>query len=935
MDTATVEEAVTTTPASAAPGAKPFTTFESGQVRPLAMSADGKWLFATNTPDNRLEIFRITAGGLEHRESVPVGLEPVAVAVRGNSEVWVVNHLSDSVSIVDVEPVAGSHVVRTLLVGDEPRDIVFAGPGKNRAFITTAHRGQNAGFDPQLTTPGIGRADVWVFDATNLGTSLGGTPLTRVNLFADTPRALAVSADGTQVYAAAFESGNRTTVVDENLVTANGGLPGPRTNLAGEAQPNAGLIVKFDGSAWLDELGRSWNAFVNFTLPDKDVFVINASANPPVQTAAIAGVGTVLYNMAVNPVNGKVYVTNTEALNQNRFEGTGVNAGHTGRGNFIRNRISVLSSGTVSTRHLNKHINYAAPFAAVPNSENSRSVALPTGVAVTANGTTMYVAALGSSKVAIYRTAELEADTFVPQTSDQIPVSGGGPTGLVLDEARARMYVLTRFDNSISIVNTTTKAETGHVAMYNPEPAKVVTGRRFMYDAAHTSSRGDSACASCHVFGDFDSLAWDLGDPDAMNAPMPTCASPTDPCLGVFPSTFPGFPGPPSLRPPFFGQAEAFAALKGPMTTQSLRGMANHGPMHWRGDRTGGSVGAPGAQPDTGMFDEQEAFGKFRVAFVGLLGRDALLPETEVQQFADFALTMTYPPNPIRSLDNSLNAEQQAGRDLYFSLPNDVAGPCASCHVLDPLGNAQYGVESPGFFGSDGRFSALPLPQAFKMPQLRNMYQKVGMFGMAANPVFDFHNPPFFSFTGDQVRGFGYLHDGSHDTLFRFHARDTSSQNSFLGFNPGGFADGEAGDAPRRALESFLLAYDSNLAPIVGQDITLTATNGAVANARIDLLRARAEAGECDLVAKGSALGFEVGFLYIGAGQFTRNRVALAPISDTALRSWVASSGHELTYTCVPPGAGERVGIDRDLDGARDGDEVLAGTDPADPSSHP
>ena len=25
------------------------------------------------------------------------------------------------------------------------------------------------------------------------------------------------------------------------------------------------------------------------------------------------------------------------------------------------------------------------------------------------------------------------------------------------------------------------------------------------------------------------------------------------------------------------------------MTTQSLRGMANHGPMHWRGDRTGGT----------------------------------------------------------------------------------------------------------------------------------------------------------------------------------------------------------------------------------------------------------------------------------------------------------------------------------------------------------
>ena len=41
-----------------------------------------------------------------------------------------VNHLSDSVSIVEVDPtVALSRVSRTLLVGDEPRDIVFAGSG--------------------------------------------------------------------------------------------------------------------------------------------------------------------------------------------------------------------------------------------------------------------------------------------------------------------------------------------------------------------------------------------------------------------------------------------------------------------------------------------------------------------------------------------------------------------------------------------------------------------------------------------------------------------------------------------------------------------------------------------------------------------------------------------------------------------------------------
>src|SRR5262249_11378941 len=109
---------------SALVGANPrFTTFESGQVRPLALSPKGKRLYAVNTPDDRLEIFDVTKTGLKRRASVTVGMEPVSVAARSNDEVWVVNHLSDSVSIVDVSELDNLRVTRTLLVGDEPRDI--------------------------------------------------------------------------------------------------------------------------------------------------------------------------------------------------------------------------------------------------------------------------------------------------------------------------------------------------------------------------------------------------------------------------------------------------------------------------------------------------------------------------------------------------------------------------------------------------------------------------------------------------------------------------------------------------------------------------------------------------------------------------------------------------------------------------------------------
>src|SRR6185369_3479755 len=111
-------------PAAAQPS---FVNFESGQVRPLALAPGGATLFAVNTPDNRLEIFTVSGGNLTHSGSVVVGLEPVAVAARSATEVWVVNHLSDSISIVDVSSTP-PRVTRTLLVGDEPRDIVFAGP---------------------------------------------------------------------------------------------------------------------------------------------------------------------------------------------------------------------------------------------------------------------------------------------------------------------------------------------------------------------------------------------------------------------------------------------------------------------------------------------------------------------------------------------------------------------------------------------------------------------------------------------------------------------------------------------------------------------------------------------------------------------------------------------------------------------------------------
>ncbi len=251
---------------------------------------------------------------------------------------------------------------------------------------------------------------------------------------------------------------------------------------------------------------------------------------------------------------------------------------------------------------------------------------------------------------------------------------------------------------------------------------------------------------------------------------------------------------------------------------------------------------------------------------------------------------------------------------------------CDGCHDLNP---------AAGFFGSDGFSSFEFEPQLLKIPHLRNLYQKVGMFGM---PRIAFLNAGDNGNKGPQVRGFGFLHDGSVDTVFRFHNTIVFNQNNPGGFpisNPGGFANGTAGDPQRRQVEAFMLAFDSNLAPIVGQQTTLTSANGATVGPRIDLLIARAAANECDLVVKGTITGQQRGALRLVSGQFRTDRAGEALLSDAQMRAIAGTAGQELTYTCVPPGSGMRVGVDRDEDGFFDRDELDAGSDPADPSSIP
>ncbi|MFQ5416062.1 MAG: hypothetical protein ACE5FL_03325, partial [Myxococcota bacterium] len=495
--------------------------------------------------------------------------------------------------------------------------------------------------------------------------------------------------------------------------------------------------------------------------------------------------------------------------------------------------------------------------------------------------------------------------------------TAGGPCGIALDETNGRLYVLTRFDNSVAVIDTTSKATLETHALHNPEPPDVVAGRPFLYDAVNTSGNGEASCSSCHIFADFDSLAWNLGDPDA------NTSNNTQPSASI------------SLPP-----ATTFHPMKGPMTTQTLRGLATHGGMHWRGDRVDGFFGSDPCLSTVGApCNEAHSFDNFIVAFAGLVGHDGVISIADMQKFRKFALEIMLPPNPVRPLDNTLSGDAAQGETLFSGPITDTVENCNGCHNLDPAN---------GFFGSGGEQSFEGEPQNFKVAHLRNLYAKVGMFGVADGGI---GGGP----SGPQVRGFGMLHDGAIDTVRTFLGSPVFSLNASQEID----------------LEQFILSFPSDLAPIVGQQVTLDATNSAEVDPRIATLIDRAGTSftslmlggvvtECDLVVKGSVGGVPRGWVLQG-GLFLDD--VGGAISDTNLRALAVSEG-PLTYTCAPPGSGQRMGIDRDEDilldgvetgtgvfvsssdtgsdpalwdtdgdGVSDGQEVADGTDPNDPFS--
>lgn len=782
--------------------------FESPPVRPIELSFDQRQLFAVHQADHRFLVFDLTQGDLPVRVSeLMVGLEPVTVRQRTESEVWVVNHLSDSISIIDL---ASMQVVRTLLVGDEPTDVVFAGVPE-RAFVCVSQEDLIRVYDPANPT----------------------AVSQEIPLDQSDPIALGLSPDRSTVYVAAFDSGNRTSVVPFLDVESGGGPPPPDPPMLPDLPPapRAALIVKHDGTAWRDEAGTSWNEYLHYTLLDHDVLGIDA------QTLTIdrvfTNVGTNLLGLAVSPATGALYVSNQEAFNEVRF------LQHL-KGRFLHNRVTVIdpSSATVTPRHLNEHIHYDVPLGSP--AERALSLSLPGALAVSDDGANVYVAAFGSAKVGV-----LDAAGGVVR---RIQV-GDGPIGLALDESRGRLYVLRRVPGALAVVDLGDDSVLQVGLGFDPTPAEIHAGRQRFYSGQASSAHGDLSCASCHINGAMDGIAWDLGDPE-----------------GVF-------------DPGWGGEFSGFHPMKGPLVTQALKGLTDTEPFHWRGDRP--------------------TLRDFNPAFVDLMGMEQPLDESEFAEMESFMFSLQYPPNPYRNLDGSIprvaiGPNPRRGEYLFLNGPLvKGAGECHGCHTLPTTQNGL--IIQDDFLLQD---------QDMVVPQLRNLYEKT-RFDRTAQT---------------NVRGFGFTHDGAIDGLVEF----MRSPRFFF----------EGGDPEREDVAAFLFTMDTGTHAAVGAQWTMDGGNEAAGRDRVDTLMGIADLGPIGLVAKGKdSSGDARGWVY-GMGLFQPDRMLESPTSLNDLLD-IAAIGREITFTGVYPGSETRLGIDRDLDGFFDRDEIDAGSDPGDPGSTP
>jgi YVTN family beta-propeller protein len=161
----------------------------------------------------------------------------------------------------------------------------------------------------------------------------------------------------------------------------------------------------------------------------------------------------------------------------------------------------------------------------VPLDELDRYYALPFGVAITPDKSRILVSTAGSDSVTVIDTARLirfartQRKSFVNDLSASASyviariAVGRNPRALALSPDGRRLYVATRLDDAIDVIDTRTNKVISTIDLGGPKNITPIRRGEQIFNTARYGFQGHFGCANCHIDVTFDGLQWDL-EPD-------------------------------------------------------------------------------------------------------------------------------------------------------------------------------------------------------------------------------------------------------------------------------------------------------------------------------------------------------------------------------------------------------------------------------------
>lgn len=490
-----------TPPAPRPPKAVGHPPMESPQFNPIA--ANGGRVFVANTPAGTVDV--IDAKGRQVVCRIPVGVDPVCVAVRPDGrEVWVANHVSDSVSVIDTDAASPTflHVIATVqefdpktkaTKFDEPVGIAFA--SNEKAYVALSSESQ------------IAVVDVAARKVTR-----------RLTIPAQEPRAIAVR--NGKLFVAPFESHNQTQL--------SGGAKG---KIDGE-------LVTFDAynhsiqNNNVLSIGHVVDVVKHPQVPDRDLFVFDTATDQLVAT--VNGLGTLLYGLAVDS-KGTAFVAQTDARNEvNGRSGTKKHGLKEMENRAFLNRISRVADGKGE-----KPTFFDLEPLPPKQPEKGRALATPFAVQVSDDDATLVATAASSD---ILFTVDAKSGDVLGRLDVE-----AGPRGVALDGKN--VWVLNALANTVTLVDLADRAmPTAVTTITLEDPTHPAFKRgRIAFNTAKASTTGTFSCASCHPDGHTDQLLWVLDTPVVTggNQIQPRSTMPVRGLRDTAPFHWDGIPGDP------------------------------------------------------------------------------------------------------------------------------------------------------------------------------------------------------------------------------------------------------------------------------------------------------------------------------------------------------------------------------------------------------